>query len=368
MLRSLLLTVMLCGAALTQQPPERVPNHAITPGKAASSAQGAQGAARCASCHRSQALTQPATSMARALETIAECEILREHPQLEFRQGSYAYKITRDGERSIYTVSDGKEALTLPVAWAFGLGSAGQTYVYQWNGTWYESRVSFYRAIGGLDLTLGAASLQPKTLEEAAGRRMSVRDATDCFGCHATNAVHEGKVQTDRLTPGVSCERCHGPAEKHANAAQTGDVQNAGMSKLGKLTTEEMSDFCGQCHRTWSQIATDGPHDVNNVRFQPYRLTNSKCYDSADLRIRCTACHDPHHEVERTPALYDARCLACHAAGQRASAGARRPKPCPKATKDCVTCHMPKYEIPGSHNLFSDHQIRVVKPGEPYPG
>jgi len=306
--------------------------------------------------------------MARALETVAKSQILREHPQLEFRQGPYSYKITRNGERSIYTVSDGKETLTLPVAWAFGLGSAGQTYVYQWNGVWYESRVSFYRAIGGLDLSMGAASLQPKTLEEAAGRRMSVRDATDCFGCHATNAVHEGKVQTDRLTPGVSCERCHGPAEKHANAAQTGDVQNAGMSKLGKLTTEEMSDFCGQCHRTWSQIATDGPHDVNNVRFQPYRLTNSKCYDSADLRIRCTACHDPHHEVERTPALYDARCLACHAAGQRASAGARRTKPCPKAGKDCVTCHMPKYEIPGSHNLFSDHQIRVVKPAEPYPG
>ena len=54
------------------------------------------------------------------------------------------------------------------------------------------------------------------------------------------------------------------------------------MKKLSELSTEELSDFCGQCHRTWAQIAADGPHDINNVRFQPYRLANSKCYDPSD--------------------------------------------------------------------------------------
>jgi hypothetical protein len=126
------------------------------------------------------------------------------------------------------------------------------------------------------------------------------------------------------------------------------------MSKLGKLTTEEMSDFCGQCHRTCSQIAAGGPHNVNNVRFQPCRLTNSRCYDSADVRIRCTACHDPHHEVEKTPAFYDARCLACHAAGERAStADARGPKPCPRTTKDCVTRHIDLKPITSRPDLAS---------------
>jgi hypothetical protein len=28
---------------------------------------------------------------------------------------------------------------------------------------------------------------------------------------------------------------------------------------------------------------------------------------------------------------------------------------------------MPKMELPGSHALFTDHQIRIVKAGEPYP-
>ena len=42
-----------------------------------------------------------------------------------------------------------------------------------------------------------------------------------------------------------------------------------------------------------------------NVRFQPYRITNSKCFDADDRRIACTACHDPHSELLKTPAAYD---------------------------------------------------------------
>jgi hypothetical protein len=318
----------------------------------------------CATCHRAQAVSQPETSMGHALESVASCGILRAHPRLALRVGSYSYQIERQGDRSIYTVTDGKDTITTAIAWAFGLGAAGQTYVYQWQGNWYESRVSFYRQPGGLDITMGALNNTPRNLEEAAGRLMSLKDAAECFDCHATNAIHGGRVQADRLAAGVLCERCHGPSEKHLAAFKTGETKGAAMRKLGALTTEEMSDFCGQCHRTWSKIAMEGPHDLNNVRFQPYRLTNSKCYDVADARIRCVACHDPHREVEHDAAYYDAKCLACHGAP---AARPRAAKACRTATEKCVTCHMPKYEIPGSHNLFSDHWIRVVKAGEAYP-
>jgi hypothetical protein len=29
---------------------------------------------------------------------------------------------------------------------------------------------------------------------------------------------------------------------------------------------------------------------------------------------------------------------------------------------------MPKLELPGAHHKFSDHRIRILKPGESYPG
>jgi hypothetical protein len=79
----------------------------------------------CVACHRMQALSQPATSMGHALENVASCEILRAYPKLEVQVGSYSYQIAREGDRSLYTVTNGKDTIATPIAWAFGLGSAG---------------------------------------------------------------------------------------------------------------------------------------------------------------------------------------------------------------------------------------------------
>jgi formate-dependent nitrite reductase cytochrome c552 subunit len=33
---------------------------------------------------------------------------------------------------------------------------------------------------------------------------------------------------------------------------------------------------------------------------------------------------------------------------------------CKVAASGCVSCHMPKYEVPQTHTLFTDHEIRMV--------
>ena len=37
-------------------------------------------------------------------------------------------------------------------------------------------------------------------------------------------------------------------------------------------------------------------------------------------------------------------------------------KPCPVRSDGCVTCHMPKVELPDAHFKFTDHRIRIVRP------
>ena len=207
---------------------------------------------------------------------------------------------------------------------------------------------------------MGAANSKPQTILEAAGRHMSSMEARECFGCHSNGAVSEGKLHMEALVPGVGCQSCHGLVEKHVEAVRAGDPAAAKLPHLGARSSEEISELCGRCHRTWSQIALDGPRGVNNVRFQPYRLTNSKCYDAADPRIRCTACHDPHGPLETNLASYDAKCAACHLA-------ALHTKVCRVAKGNCAGCHMPKLELPGAHARFTDHQIRIARAGEPYP-
>ena len=131
-------------------------------------------------------------------------------------------------------------------------------------------------------------------------------------------------------------------------------------AKLSRLSNEELSDFCGACHRTWQDVQANGPRDINNVRLQPYRLATSTCYNASigDKRIGCVACHNPHEATVKSAAYYDEKCQGCHSA-QAASR-------CKTGQKDCAGCHMPKVEFPGGHFQFTDHRIRIVR-GTAYP-
>jgi hypothetical protein len=156
--------------------------------------------------------------------------------------------------------------------------------------------------------------------------------------------------------PGVRCERCHEGAQAHGT-----DARASAPAKLSRMNNEELSDFCGACHRTWQDVQANGPHDINNVRLQPYRLATSKCYNASttDKRISCVACHNPHENVMKSAAYYDAKCRECHSASTA--------KACKIGQKDCVSCHMPKADFPGGHFQFTDHRIRIVH-GSGYPG
>jgi len=319
----------------------------------------------CAQCHR-QARSQPDTSMAHALETVKECRILVEHPVLTLKEGRFSYRIERKGDQSMYSVSDGLQRLEMPIRWAMGASSAiGQTYILEKAGNFYESRVSYFSELNGLGPTLGSEGSKPTDLTEAAGRVMGPDDKLRCFGCHATNATSGRRLTLDKMTPGVQCEHCHESAQTHLaamllNSSELSDAKDS--SKSATLSAERVANFCGQCHRTWEEIALQGRLDISNIRFQPYRLTGSKCYDAADPRISCLACHDPHHEVTSNPVDYDAKCQACHGGGKPGA------KACPTSKNKCSTCHMPKLELPGAHHKFSDHRIRIVKRNEAYPG
>ena len=101
--------------------------------------------------------------------------------------------------------------------------------------------------------------------------------------------------------------QCHSEAEAHVLGVSTGHFVSP-VEHLSALSSEGISDLCGRCHRTWSIIIMNGLHGLDNVRFQPYRLARSKCYNATDRRISCVACHDPHHQVKTSPEAYDGKC------------------------------------------------------------
>lgn len=318
----------------------------------------------CAACHPAEAASQPRTLMGRAMETPGRQELLKQRPKWSVEANGYRYSIESKDGINIYTVTDGSSSLSLPIRYAFGTGAAGQTFVFEHEGRFYESMVSYYRGLDSLAVTVGSERLKPKNLVEAMGRDITGSESLRCFGCHSTNGVSQGKVTPDTMRPGLQCEHCHPEAAAHMEALKAG--KDAAIPKrLGELSAEDMSQNCGECHRTWDTVVRMRTWGEVNVRFEPYRLANSKCFLGNDDRIKCTACHDPHADLVRDDAAYDVKCQACH--GKAPVAGKAMQKPCPVSERNCVSCHMPKVEVPGGHAIFADHQIRIVRAGDKYP-
>ena len=328
----------------------------------------APSAVTCASCHRTEAQSQPATAMGVGIELPGDQEPLIKHPKLNFDKNGYHYTIERQNGLSQYTVSDANGKLTLPIKYAFGFYNL--TFVLEYQGAFYESLVTYYQDVEGLGITMGDDRIRPHNLVEAMGRKTSEGEITACFSCHGSGGVTNGKLTLDKLRPGVSCEHCHTGAAAHMEAISAGKEAPL-PRKLGDMRAEETSNFCGECHRTWEAVVGQAIFGEKNVRFQPYRLANSKCFLGNDTRIRCTACHNPHADIVRQDAAYDHACLECHAGKSGslpvAAAAAPTQKACPVADKNCVSCHMAKVPVPGTPAVFHDHDIRVVRAGEPYP-
>jgi Cytochrome c554 and c-prime len=327
--------------------------------------QQANRAAACAGCHAAQSSTQPRTPMGRALLLPDANVALKAHPKLTFHKGRYSYTVETQNAKSTYSVTDGPHTISLPILWSFGEGA--QTWILERDGKRYESLVSYYPQIGALDITTGDEGVVPRTIDEAMGRPLTDTDTQACFGCHTSNSSSHGKLNLTSLEPGLTCEHCHEGASTHLADAIQGQFDSA-PKKLKQLSSEDLSNFCGQCHRSWELVVRSHWRGVVSVRFQPYRLANSKCFNGIDPRISCIACHDPHQDVVRETAAYDPKCLACHASSTRpASLPAPDAKACPVAKSDCASCHMPRVTLPDGHMTFADHEIRVVKPGDAYP-
>ena len=332
------------------------------------------GPAACARCHDNIAASQMNTSMARTFMLASDAEILHAHPALTFQLSRFRYRIRTTAHESLYSIGDGGHETSYPLLWAFGTGRVAQSYLFRKeDGKIYESRTSYFVSLGGLDFTPGRALQSPSGLTEAMYRPVDPGEVLQCFACHATAAKIAGRFDENHFIPGVTCEACHGPGSSHIRAmdqgvANSSSADGSSIFNPAGIGPEDAVDFCGACHGTWWDVKLSGAKGTATARSAPYRLVTSKCWGQGDARLVCTACHDPHKEVIAVDPAYDRACLRCHihSAGMKTTAS-HPGAACPKATSNCTNCHMEKVYVPEMHGRFTDHRIRIVKPGEPFP-
>jgi hypothetical protein len=332
------------------------------------------GTEACARCHGAKVSSQKETPMARNLMPAATADILHSHPALSFTAGNVQYHVDHRANESLYSVTDGNQKLAYLLSWAFGTGRVAQSYLFKKeDDSYYEARVTYFVSLGTIDFTPFRTLLTPSSIEEAMYRPVGQTEVQRCFACHATASSIGGHFDERHLILGVTCEACHGPGASHVIAmddliAGKPEASKTPIFNSAHLSPTDAVDFCGACHSSWWDVKLSGAKGVSTARSAPYRLVTSKCWGKGDARLTCTACHDPHEQLQTDAAAYDKNCLSCHVNSPGAKPTATHPgAACPTAVKNCTSCHMPKAYVPEMHADFTDHRIRIAKPGEPFP-
>jgi len=98
------------------------------------------GTGECARCHAKRTASQLTTPMAHASTPANSSDILRANNHLSLQLGPYSYAISSNAGAGVYSSATLAARFPKPLAWAFGLGNKGQTYIYVRNG--FTTRVA----------------------------------------------------------------------------------------------------------------------------------------------------------------------------------------------------------------------------------
>lgn len=147
----------------------------------------------------------------------------------------------------------------------------------------------------------------------------------NCGRCHTTGFKNAGNqdglegIKGQWAAPGIQCEACHGPGEKHAKTA------NKAFIKIDRSAAA-----CGQCH---SRGKLDSiPAKKGFIR---HHEQYNELLASPHKSLTCVTCHDPH---KRAQFSIKAQCSSCHIQQQLAYASSKMHA----VGITCIDCHMPK--------------------------
>lgn len=312
----------------------------------------------CIQCH-SQATEFADTGHAKTLRRASSLDSKSLLSMLAEAEGAIAENTEiaeRNGKLVAMTRSDDTQH-ELELDWCFGSGTHACTWVSTMpdshgNTDVLEFRWTWFASTKGFALTPGQPKSKGDSCVSALGLLFDGPKARRCFSCHSTVLpVTHSQFDETKIRPGVTCQRCHGPREKHI---QTDGAFHS--PEWGPTDRMEAVRRCAVCHRLPEEKSPEEivPDNPEIVRFQPMGLMQSACFLSSEMR--CTTCHDPHRPMGQQDSGGIWQCIQCH------NPEVATHTLCGLSKNDnCLDCHMPKVEV-GFPVRFTDHWIRVRTP------
>ncbi|MCK4562318.1 MAG: hypothetical protein KAT78_05385, partial [Flavobacteriaceae bacterium] len=206
---------------------------------------------------------------------------------------------------------------------------------------------------------------------------------TMCAECHSTNLkknyfVEKDSFHTTYSSINVSCESCHGPAERHLNWANSKSKSKNTYILKGKAQNEQMN-LCAPCHARRVKLTKnlepgkqfENQYMVQNLTVNYYHgdgqireedyvygsFLQSKMYDEG---VKCSDCHDAHSMQLKFKG--NKLCLQCHVPADYDNKKHHFHKENTEASQ-CINCHMTGNTYMGN-DFRRDHSFRIPRPDQ----
>lgn len=360
------------------------------------------GSQACADCHAEIAETYVRHPMALTMAAVADAEPIEvvEGDAVEFESQGRSYRVERPEGRLVHTEfmkdAEGNSVYeqAVDVQWSVGSGVNARTYLIDRGGILFESPITWYTEDQEWDLSPG--------YHDNPGQRFNRRITDDCVQCHSGHVVPVGDGTASRFAeqpfpePGIGCEKCHGPGQRHVELMESGDWDTDDEMLVvnpSRLDRRLEDSVCNQCHMeghrrilrkgrsfhdfqpgmatedVWTVFVSPTPFEADGTaRFTSHveQMHSSACFRGSDGAMRCTTCHDPHMapRPEERVEFYRNRCNSCHS--EHGCSLTLKEREEPPAFNSCIHCHMP---VIGSSNIphtsLSDHRVLRAPVNDP---
>ena len=344
-------------------------NTATAPFYAQSSAQQVvsvpTGASRCQFCHPSQVEGYARSAMAHSLRRAAQEPVGAVNTPEE--------KVTMDSLPTGYwqRLESGGDITNYRIDYVIGSGNHASGYLVDFAGHLFQSPVAYYTSRHTYDLAPG--------YEGMANPDFTRPVSEGCLFCHSGTALHIPGTSNQYRSPpfsaeAITCERCHGSAERHLNDPRAGTIINP-----AKLQPAARDSICEQCHllgvgrvlnpgktfsdfrpgqrledvfTTYVNVSQNGTGaEKFKVISHVEQFARSTCARESHGQMWCGTCHDPHNKPVEPVEFFRSKCLSCHTE--------KFPGAHPGKESNCIGCHMPRRDAKdGGHTAFTDHKIQ----------
>ena len=182
------------------------------------------------------------------------------HPALNTRSRTRTDSPVWHFEAGRIRISPGNIALS----YFLGSGHLGTTYLYELNHYLFESPVAWYAASHGYDMKPGLAEMTQMP--------PSLPMQSSCLRCHMSAVQRSDPGTINRysgqpfLHGGITCEACHGDAQRHVNSGGKAAIVNP-----AHLDPERRDSVCISCH-------LEGDVSVERAGHSAHRLSARRLY------------------------------------------------------------------------------------------